>query len=81
MDDAVIITGAESHYESVMAEYEYIQKIYSKNGLKFTIENQEVLKNKKKHYDAIKVRLSDGVVKTIFFDISESYDKFVIYPQ
>ena len=26
IEDAVIITGAESHYDSVMAEYEYIQK-------------------------------------------------------
>jgi hypothetical protein len=81
MTDAVIITGAQSHYESVMAEYEYIKQKYGGKGLKFTITEQGVLKNQKRHYDAVKIKLSGGAVKTIFFDITESYDKFVIYPQ
>jgi hypothetical protein len=81
IDQAVIITGADSHYESVMAEYKYIKKKFAKKGTQFTIAEQGILKNQKRHYDAIRIKFSDGAITTIFFDITESYDKFVIYPQ
>lgn len=81
MSDAVIITGARSHYESVMAEYEYIKQRYLNKGMKYTIEEQGVLRDRKRYYDVVKMIFADGSKKIIFFDITESHDKFVIYPQ
>jgi len=81
MKDAIIITGAKTHYDSVAAEYEYLGRIFGKKGEDFSILEQGLLKAGQKHFDVVKVRLHDGTGKTFFFDITESYDKFVIYPQ
>ena len=81
MKDAIIITGAQTHYDNVSAEYEYLGRIFGRKGEDYCILEQRLLKAGQKHYDVVKVRLSGGTGKTFFFDISESYDKFVIYPQ
>lgn len=81
MKDAIIITGARTHHDSVGAEYAYLNRLFGKRGEDFCIQEQGLLKAGKKHYDVVKVRLSDDTSRTFFFDITESYDKFLIYPQ
>jgi hypothetical protein len=81
MKDAIIITGAQTHYDSVAAEYEYLKRLFGKRGADFCILEQGLLQSGPKHFDVVKVRLSDNSRKTFFFDITESYDRFVIYPQ
>jgi hypothetical protein len=81
MKDAIIITGARTHYDTVAAEYEYLDRIFGKQGENYRVLKQGLLKADQKHYDVVKIRLASDVHKTFFFDITESYDKFVIYPQ
>jgi hypothetical protein len=81
MKDAIIITGAQTHYDSVAAEYEYLGRIFGEKGEDYCILEQGLLRAGQKHFDVVKVRLSDDSRQTFFFDITESYEKFVIYPQ
>lgn len=81
MKDAIVITGAQTHYDTVAAEYEYLDRIFGKRDEDYRVLKQGLLKADQKHYDVVKIRLSNNDQKTFFFDITESYDKFVIYPQ
>jgi hypothetical protein len=80
MNDAVVITGARTHYESIMAEHEYIRRKCVKPGMTFTIEEQNALNSGVRHYDVVRIKLSNLTMMTVFFDVTELYDKFVIYP-
>ncbi len=81
MRDAIVVTGAKTHYESVIAEQEYVKNKLQKPGANITIAEQVLLKNASKIYDVVKVDFDDGSSRTIFFDITEPYNRFVIYPQ
>jgi hypothetical protein len=81
IENAIKITGAQTHYDSVMAEYDYIKQQCAATGMAFVIKEQGILNVGSRHYDAVKIELSDDSTKTFFFDITESYDKFIIYPQ
>jgi hypothetical protein len=79
--DAIVITGARTHQESVMAEYDHIKRLCEGQKKDFAIKGQEELKAGARHYDVFNISFSDGSEGIIFFDITEAYDKFVIYPQ
>ena len=81
MKDAIKVTGAKTHYESVIAEQEYIKKLYNGAGIEYSIAEQVLLKDGKKVFDVVKIDFADGTNSTLFFDITEPYNKFVIYPQ
>lgn len=81
LHDAVVITGAETHFESVMAEHKYIKNVLLKENVEFHIEEQNILHAGGRHYDVVKIALTNGEKKTVFFDITEPYNKFVVYPQ
>jgi len=81
LSDAIKITGATSHFETVDAEYRYLARRYGKKDNDYVIKEQHLICDKGRHYDILKIRLKDDEKLTIFFDITESYDKFVIYPQ
>ena len=79
--EAIRITGASSHFESVDAEYRYLAECYGKKDEDYYIEEQHLICDRGKHYDIIKIRLKSKERLSIFFDITESYAKFVINPQ
>jgi hypothetical protein len=79
--EAIRITGASSHFESVDAEYRYIAERYGKKDIDYHIEQQHLICDKGKHYDILKIRLKNKERLAIFFDITESYGMFVINPQ
>lgn len=81
MKDAIVVTGAKTHYESVVAEQNYVESRMKKTGRQFTIAEQVLLKDGKKVYDVVKIDYPDGSCTTLFFDITEPYNRFVIYPQ
>lgn len=81
IQDAIAITGARTHQESVMAEYEYIKRLCIGQKKDFAIKGQEELRVGERYYDVFKIGFSDGSEGIIFFDITEAHDKFVIYPQ
>ena len=80
IEDAIRITGAETHAEGVAAEYEFLKQKYKKKKIEFSIEDQQELRAGNRYYDILRIKLSDGNRETIFFDITESHDKFIIYP-
>jgi hypothetical protein len=81
IQDAIAITGARTHQESVMAEYDYIKRLCEVQKKDFVIRGQEELRVGAKYYDVFKISFSDGSEGIIFFDITEAHGKFVIYPQ
>ena len=81
LTDAIRITGASSHFESVEAEYLYIARHYGTKDADYRIEEQHLICDKGQHFDILKIKLKNGERLSLFFDISESYSKFVINPQ
>jgi hypothetical protein len=79
--EAIRITGASSHFESVDAEYHYITEHYGTKDTDYTIEEQHLICDKNRYYDIVKLKLINGTRTAVFFDITESYGKFVINPQ
>jgi hypothetical protein len=79
--EAIRITGASSHFESVDAEYHYLAHQFGAKDQDYCIVEQHLICDKGKHYDVIKIRMKNGERLSVFFDITESYTKFVINPQ
>lgn len=79
--EAIRITGAASHYESVDAEYRYLAKHYGRKDRDYCIEEQHLICDNGRHYDILKIKMKDNKKISVFFDITESYNKFVINPQ
>ena len=81
LSEAIKITGASTHFESVDAEYQFLSKRFGTKDDDFRIAQQHLVCDKERYYDVIKIILSDGKKMSVFFDITESYNKFVINPQ
>lgn len=79
--DAVRITGAGTHRESVMAEYRFIEKDCQRNKKQIASEDRQQLKVGSRYYHVYRLAFSDGSKGVYFFDITEPRGKFVIYPQ
>jgi hypothetical protein len=81
LTEAVKITGAASHFESVDAEYRYLAQRYGTRNVDFIVEEQHLICDEGRHYDILKITQRNGERVSVFFDITESYSKFVINPQ
>jgi len=74
-DNAVVI-NAEITSIGIPAEYQYISKIYGQWKLAWTLIDQSFFIHEHKYYDVLHIKLSDGVEKYIYFDITQFYGKF-----
>lgn len=76
-DDAIKIQGAANITEGVMGEYQYLSKIFGERGIDWELEEQRLrsVEEKGKHYDKMDIRLRDGTRKTLYFDITEFFEK------
>ena len=78
MENAIIIKNAKNTNEGVAAEYAYVTQLYGSRGLDWDLVYQEGLTVENRTYDKLVIRIeSSGEEKSIFFDITSFYGKFL----
>jgi hypothetical protein len=76
MDNAVIIKGAQSSWQGIDAEYQYLEKRFGKRNLDWRLKEQRLLHQGKRSFDLMQIELKDGTKKDIYFDITDFFGKF-----
>lgn len=74
-ENAVIITAPISPI-GVHAEYDYLRSKYGRQNVDFQVMSQSLEFSDNKHYDVITIKLSDGSMKEIYFDITSFFGKY-----
>ena len=69
--EAVVIFGANSEFEGVDAEYNYLEDQYEQ----YELISQEFIDKGDKQYDVLRVKFPGGDVREFWFDISNFYEK------
>jgi len=78
IENAIIIKNAKNTNEGVAAEYAYVTQLYGSRGLDWNLVYQEGLTVENRTYDKLVIRIeSSGEEKSIFFDITSFYGKFL----
>jgi hypothetical protein len=73
-EEAVVIKNAANHRAGVDAEYLYLQKRFGERDIHWKLVMQALLQGDKP-VDWLKIELTDGTTKNIYFDISEFFGK------
>jgi hypothetical protein len=75
IDTAVIIKKAKDFIIGTAAEYYYLETKYGGKNVKWNLVSQNLIQNQNRHFDLIRIRLLDGSIKEIYFDITEFFGK------
>jgi hypothetical protein len=75
-ETAIIIRGMPNHTRGVQAEYLYLTRRFGRRGTDWELTKQALLQVGGRSYDEMRIKLSDGTQKTIFFDITEFFGKW-----
>jgi len=73
--EAIVVLDVENGREGIRAEYEYIEKKFGRRGIDWNLEMQYLLQENEMAYDQIEIRLSDGSIETIYFNITFFFGK------
>lgn len=76
VERAIVIRGAGDGRLGVEAEYQYLARELGRRGVDWQLERQSLLMEDDRHYDEMRILLSDGTRKVIYFDISDFFGKF-----
>ncbi len=77
VDDAIKITGAQSSFDGVGAEYEYIQMRFGEKGRDWTLKLQALVEDGEKVFDRLDlVLIKEKKEISLFFDISDFFGRF-----
>ena len=60
--------------EGVAAEHEWLVARFGARGEEWELERQSLLEEGGRWYDKMELRLADGIMRTMYFDISSFYD-------
>ncbi|MDT3697755.1 MAG: hypothetical protein ROY99_15375 [Ignavibacterium sp.] len=71
-----VIINASSSLVGIPAEYEFIQSKFGAKGRDWELEQQMQYDKNSRSYDIMEIKLSNGISKKIFFDITNFYGKF-----
>jgi hypothetical protein len=75
-DSAIIIKGAYKMVDGTAAENAYLRSKYHEPGSDWQLVIQMILHKSIKTYHLMKIRLSDGTIKDIYFDVTEFFGKY-----
>lgn len=75
IEDAIIITDVNDHFEGINAEYHYIEHKFGQRGVDWQLIRQELLKENEGVYDRLIIQLSDQTVVSLYFNLSEFFGK------
>jgi hypothetical protein len=73
--DTSIIIHASSHFVGVLAEHALLGKKLGVENRDWRLEMQALGGSGKRLWDMMVVKLKDGTSRTVYFDITEFYDK------
>jgi hypothetical protein len=73
--ESAIIINAIYTTVGIQAELEYIESLYGEKGRDWELKKQALISENTRSYDLIKITLSNGSQKTIYFDITNFYGK------
>jgi hypothetical protein len=74
VETAVVIRGAPSQSVGVKAEFDYLAQRFGRAGTDWTLVKQSLVEPEGRPYDAMCIRLADGSLKMVFFDIAHVPD-------
>lgn len=75
VEDAIIISHVNDHFEGINAEYLYIEQKFGKRGVDWQLIKQELLNENQKVYDRFIFQLSDQTVISLYFNLTEFFGK------
>lgn len=75
IEDAIIITDVNDHFEGINSEYLYIEHKFGKRGVEWQLIKQELLNEKQNVYDRLIIQLSDQTVLSLYFNLTEFFGK------
>jgi len=75
MDNAIVINLSNS-MAGIRAEYVYLGKQFGQPQTDWKVESQFLRSEGGKHFDILTVSLTDGTIRTIWFDITSFYGKY-----
>ena len=74
MEDAIVITNAQSSFDGVGAEYQYITQRFGVKSVDWTLKMQSLLEENGKAYDQMQlILLKEAREICIYFDITEFF--------
>ena len=76
LEDPIIISDVESHFEAIAAEYEYLDKKYGKRGVDWRLVQQSLLGQEGKQIDQMEIEVTGKGEFTYYFDITAYFGKF-----
>ena len=79
IDDAIIISDVDNHFDGINAEYRYIENSYGRRGVDWRMIRQELLNENQKVYDRILIQLTDQTEISLYFDLTEFFGKGFSY--
>lgn len=72
---AVIIRGAADGVAGVAAEYQYLRGKFGQRDRDWRLKKQELLQENGRVFDVMRLELTDGSRRTLYFDITEFFGK------
>ncbi len=72
---AIAIQGAPNTMAGIGAEYLCLEALFGRRGVDWQLERQALLARAGRHYDEMRLRLADGMVRTVYFDITDFFGK------
>ena len=70
---SIIIHGAQNEYVGVAAEYEFLAKKFGTANKDWKIVVQSTGETDGRRWDRMTLKLADGTMKTVYFDITEFF--------
>jgi hypothetical protein len=73
--EAIIIIGAIDELEGIDAEYIWLEEKYGDQDYDWELIDQKLVEVEGIKYDQLRIKLLNGEIKEIWFDITEFYGK------
>jgi hypothetical protein len=76
VDDPIIISDVDGHFDAINAEYSYLRKKYGERGVEWWLVQQSLLGHEGKQIDAMEIKLKSGDIVILYFDITKYFGQF-----
>jgi hypothetical protein len=76
LEDPIVISGVESHFAAIGAEYQYLRDTFGAQGVDWSLIRQSLLGHEGRQIDSMEIQLKSGEELTLYFDITKYFGKF-----
>jgi hypothetical protein len=74
-DDAIKISDVSDNMEGIQSEYTYLEEKFGEPGKDWHLQRQALIRLNERSYDEMTIKLPNGEVKKIYFDITSFIGK------